>query len=114
MNTAIVWFKRDLRTHDHAALTQAADYGRVIPLYILEPELWVQPDMSYRHYQFLLESLRECYASLSALGQPLIIRVGDAVEVLDNIAKEHQASALFSHQETWNSWTYQRNLRVKS
>ena len=42
----IVWFKRDLRLADHEALAQAAKLGPVLPLYILEPELWRQADMS--------------------------------------------------------------------
>ncbi len=48
----VVWFKRDLRVHDHSALSQAAAAGPVMPLYILEPELWKQPDLSARHYAF--------------------------------------------------------------
>ena len=38
----VVWFKRDLRIEDHAPLAAAAAAGSVIPLYILEPELWQQ------------------------------------------------------------------------
>ena len=52
----IVWFKRDLRIHDHSALTLAASKGTLLPLYILEPKLWREPDLSYRHYQFLKEN----------------------------------------------------------
>lgn len=48
----IVWFKRDLRINDHAALIEASRRGPVVPLYILEPELWQQPDMSRRQYIF--------------------------------------------------------------
>jgi deoxyribodipyrimidine photolyase len=40
----VVWFKRDLRVHDHAALAQAAAHGPVLCLYVLEPRLWAQPD----------------------------------------------------------------------
>ena len=55
----IVWFKRDVRIYDHEALTQAAKHGPVLPIYILEPDLWHQPDMSYRHYLFLQDCLSE-------------------------------------------------------
>jgi deoxyribodipyrimidine photo-lyase len=40
----VVWFKRDLRHLDHAPLAEAAAQGGVLPLYIVEPELWRQPD----------------------------------------------------------------------
>ena len=46
----IVWFKRDLRVEDHQPLVAATQAGACLPLYILEPELWRQPDMSGRHY----------------------------------------------------------------
>lgn len=46
----IVWFKRDLRIQDHSALTLAAEQGAVLPLYIVEPELWQQPDASQRRW----------------------------------------------------------------
>ena len=42
----VVWFKKDLRTIDHAALSQASRSGPVLPLFIVEPMLWAQPDAS--------------------------------------------------------------------
>jgi deoxyribodipyrimidine photo-lyase len=73
----IVWFKRDLRIEDNAAFTEASKLGPILPLYILEPELWRQPDMSYRHYAFLQECIAELDQSLRILGQKLIIKVAE-------------------------------------
>ena len=108
----IVWFKRDLRVWDHEALATAAVAGPVLPLYIVEPFLWAQPDLSARHYAFLTESLEALSASLARLGQPLIIRTGDVVEILAELAAAHDISAIYAHQETWNGWTYDRDRRV--
>ena len=44
----LVWFKRDLRTVDHRPLVEALKRGPVLPLYVVEPELWQQPDTSER------------------------------------------------------------------
>lgn len=110
----IVWFKRDLRIDDHAALSQATQNGAVLPLYIIEPELWQCPDMSRRQYLFLVESLQALNAELTRLGQPLIIKVGRALDVLKGLHEHHPISALWSHQETGNYWTYQRDLTVKA
>ena len=110
----IVWFKRDLRVWDHAPLAAAAASGPVLPLYIVEPDLWAQPDLSARHYAFLSESLTALSASLARLGQPLIIRTGDAVDVLAALAAEHDVTAIYAHQETWNGWTYDRDRRVNA
>ena len=81
----IVWFKRDLRLHDHSALNQAHEAskgGPLLCLYILEPELWAQTDMSGRHYAFLTECLTALATALSKHGQNLILKVGEAVDVL--------------------------------
>lgn len=110
----VVWFKRDLRIHDNAALTEAAKNGPVMPLYILEPDLWQQSDLSHRQYQFLCECLNELNKALTNLGQRLIIKVGEAVDVLQKIHENTPIQALWSHQETWNGWTFERDKRVKA
>ncbi len=108
----IVWFKRDLRVEDHAALAGAARSGPVLPLYIAEPGLWAEPDASARQWAFVAECLASLQVGLSRLGQPLVILVGDAVEVLERIAARHQIEGLWSHEETGNAWTYARDRRV--
>ena len=38
--TAIVWFRRDLRVHDHPALAEACrEFDRVVPLFVLDDRL---------------------------------------------------------------------------
>ena len=110
----VVWFKRDLRIEDNAALVGAADQSPILPLYILEPELWKQPDMSSKHYFFLCDCLSELNSALKTLGLDLIIKIGEAVDVLDDIHRSHKVRFLWSHQETWNSWTYARDRAVKA
>ena len=53
----IVWFKRDLRIFDNENLSRASKDKKIIPLYIFEPDLWLQPDVSFRQYSFLKEAL---------------------------------------------------------
>ena len=41
----IVWFCRDLRVHDHAALWQACkDADETIPVFILDPTILQKPE----------------------------------------------------------------------
>ena len=108
----VVWFKRDLRVADHRPLAKAAAQSSVLPLFIVEPDLWQQPDMSGRQWAFVAECLTELRESLAALGQPLVVRSGSAVEVLQSLHVEHSITALWSHQETGNAWTYARDLAV--
>ncbi|MDZ4842710.1 MAG: deoxyribodipyrimidine photo-lyase [Hyphomicrobium aestuarii] len=108
----VVWFKRDLRIDDHAPLTLAAQGGPVLPLYILEPELWRQPDVSGRHFAFLAECLVLLDRQLSRLGQPLVVRTGEAVDVLEAIRAQYGIAGLWSHEETGNAITFARDVRV--
>lgn len=109
---SLVWFKRDLRVADHPALVAAAARGRVLPVYIVEPALWAQPDASARQWGFVAECLADLRRDLAAQGQPLLIRVGDAVEVLARFRAKTGFSHIFSHEETGNDWTYARDRRV--
>ncbi|MEM8495898.1 MAG: deoxyribodipyrimidine photo-lyase, partial [Planctomycetota bacterium] len=77
-----VWFKRDLRVADHAALSAAVDHGAVVGLYIVEPELWAAPEASAVQYHFVYESLVELRSAMSRLGGRLLVRVGEATAVL--------------------------------
>ncbi|PRX35058.1 deoxyribodipyrimidine photo-lyase [Meinhardsimonia xiamenensis] len=108
----VVWFKRDLRVCAHSPLARAAAAGPVLPLYIAEPGHWRSEDASGRHFDFLAECLAELREELAALGQPLVIRIGDAVDVLSEIHRAQGIAALWSHEETGNLWSYARDRRV--
>lgn len=108
----VVWFKRDLRVQDHRALAQAARHGPVLPLYVIEPELWRQPDASARHWGFVADCLRSLDADLSRFGVPLVIRRGEIIDILADLQAQGQLTALWSHEETGNGWTYVRDRRV--
>ncbi len=108
----LVWFKRDLRVADHPALTRAAALGRVLPLYIVEPDYWRLPDTAARQWAFTAECLADLRADLDRLGAPLVVRTGDAVEVIARLARAHRIGRIVSHEETGNLWTYARDRRV--
>ena len=110
----IVWFKRDLRTHDHAPLLLAAERGAVLPVYIFEPELWQQPDASLRQWHFIADCLHELNLDLKRLGQPLVCKMGDAIRVLQDLQISYDIQAVWSHQESGNLWSFGRDLSVKA
>ena len=101
----IVWFKRDLRIVDHQPLVAAVERGLVLPLYVVEPELWQQPDASERQWMFCRESLLELRQALADRGQPLVVRAGDVVQVLERARSQFGIDGLWSHEETGNGWT---------
>lgn len=108
----IVWFKRDLRVHDHRALLAASLAGDVLPLYVIEPDLWSQADAGQRHWQFIRDCLVDLREALAARGQPLVIRQGEITGVLEDLRQACGAIRIWSHEETGNGWTYARDLRV--
>lgn len=109
---SLVWFRRDLRVHDHPALTRAAAEGAALPVYVAEPEAWALPEASGRHWAFLDESLRALREDLARCGQPLILRSGDAVEVLARLHAKHRFTRIATHPETGNVWARARFQRV--
>ncbi|MEL7164174.1 MAG: FAD-binding domain-containing protein [Pseudomonadota bacterium] len=110
--TTVLWFKRDLRTADHAALARAVERGPVIPLYIFEPEMWAQPDMSGRQFDFVRECVESLRADLARLGATLVVRVGEAVDVLSALRTEAKFDRIVSHEETGNGWTFARDRAI--
>ncbi len=113
----VVWFKRDLRLADHMPLTEASaaaarDGGALLPLYIAEPELWAQPSSSGRHWQAITEALQDLQRALAALGSALVIRIGEPTAILSALNEEHGITALYSHEETGEGWSFMRDRRV--
>ncbi len=110
----ILWFKKDLRIFDNEALTESLKDGDIIPLYIIEKELWLQRTYSDRQWQFCKESILDLRNSLKKIGQPLIIRTGKVIEIFDEISKKFYIKGIYSHQETGDYFTYQRDKEVRN
>jgi len=112
MSVGLVWFKRDLRLRDHAALAQAAQCERAFGLFIIEPA-WLQSfECDPRHVDFLLRCLAPVQAALWQRGLPLLVRVGEAVQVLESLHRQWGVTHLFSHEETGPAWSYARDISV--
>ena len=114
-NVSIVWFKRDLRIHDHAPLAAACAVGfPVLPLYVIEPDYWQQPFASRRHWHFIRDSLRDLYSDFAGLGQPLVVRAGAVTDIFASIRNDYAINGIYAHEETSNLWGYQRDENVRN
>ena len=85
-----MWFRRDLRLNDHAALARAAETGPVLGLFVIDPHLW---DKSGAVRRVCL--LRSLDALNEAMGGELVVRVGSPTEVVPAVAKDVGASTVF-------------------
>ena len=112
----VVWLKRDLRVHDHAALCAAAAAGTVVVLYVFEPPLLAAETSDRRQWDFVRASLAELDGALRARGAWLTVRVGDVVPILaqldDDLRGLGGIAHAHSHQETGDAWTFARDRAV--
>ncbi len=88
----LVWFRRDLRLADHPALSTAvAAGGSVIPVFVLDPE--TEALGAAAKWRLGL-SLADLDARMRAAGSRLVLRRGDAGQVLQRLAAETGAGAV--------------------
>ncbi|HSD48596.1 MAG TPA: deoxyribodipyrimidine photo-lyase [Actinomycetota bacterium] len=81
----LVLFTRDLRVHDHPALTEAVrSSDEVVPLFVLDPALLrISPNRS----RFLIEGLHDLHGSLRERGGRLVLRHGDVATTAVAVAR---------------------------
>ncbi len=110
----IVWFKRDLRTVDHKPLIEASVAGNVLPLYVVEPDYWLQPETSRRQWLAIRAALEELGEQLRCIGATLITRIGHVPDVLADVHRQHGINAIHTHEETGNGFTFERDRSVRA
>jgi deoxyribodipyrimidine photo-lyase len=111
----VVWFKRDIRLRDHTPLCEAlAGENPVLLVYIFEPSVQKYPDWSWRHAQFQYFSLQAMNEELEKYGVKVHIFFGEAKDVFTHLLETFQVSGVYSHQETGNKLTYDRDIAMTS
>ncbi|MGZ4276735.1 MAG: cryptochrome/photolyase family protein [Solirubrobacteraceae bacterium] len=94
--TAVVWFRRDLRVHDHPALAEACrEFERVVPLFVFDPRLLGGRFRSLNRTAWMLDCLRELDGELRERGARLVTRHGAPHTEVRSVAAEVGASAVY-------------------
>jgi len=94
--TALVWFTRDLRLHDHPALTAALDtHERVVPVFCLDDRLLRGRHESGPRTAFMLECVGDLRGSLRERGGDLVIGREPPERVLAELARETGATEVY-------------------
>ena len=98
---ALVWFRRDLRDHDHAALSAALGEAReVFCAFVFDSDILdALPGRQDRRVHFIHESLVELDQALRARGGGLIVRHGRATEEIPALASQLGVSAVFANRD---------------
>ena len=94
--TAIVWFRRDLRVHDHPALTAALERADVVvPLFVFDEPLLAGRWASANRAWFMRESVVALAKALEVRGAALRIATGRPTDVVPALARELGAIDVF-------------------
>ena len=99
--TALVWFRRDLRSYDHAALYHALkDARQVHCVFVFDTEILdLLADRQDRRVEFIWLSVEELAHSLKATGGELQVLVGRAREVIPALADKLGAQAVYANHD---------------
>lgn len=102
---SIVWFRNDLRLHDHRALTTAIQTSSAVAcIYVVDPRLFSKTSFGFdrigpHRLKFLRECLLDLGESLTDMGATLIVLQGRAEDVLPEAAKAIGAGQVYAHRE---------------
>ncbi|MDZ4097083.1 MAG: deoxyribodipyrimidine photo-lyase, partial [Methylophilaceae bacterium] len=99
--SSLVWFRRDLRDYDHAALYHALKTSKqVYCAFIFDTEILDQlTDKADRRVEFIWESVRELKSVLQQQGGDLIVRHGAATTEMPKLALELKVDAVFANRD---------------
>ncbi|QSB25453.1 cryptochrome/deoxyribodipyrimidine photo-lyase family protein [Flavobacterium sp. CLA17] len=111
----IVWFKRDLRFTDHEPLFMAQHENiTVLLVYFFEPSVMAYDDADVRHWRFVYESLQEMQSRLKTLEAQIYFFHNEVPTVFEQLCSIYDIKTVFSHQETGNKVTFDRDIAMQS
>jgi deoxyribodipyrimidine photo-lyase len=101
MTRSLVWFRRDLRDFDHAALYHALKNStQVYCAFIFDSEILDKLENKQdRRVEFIWESVRELKAALQKNGGDLIVQHGSARKLIPEIALQANIHAVFANRD---------------
>lgn len=113
-DTAIVWFRRDLRLADNPALDYARrHHRRIVPLHVFDPDSEAPWSPGAASRWWLHHSLAELDRRLRQRGSRLILTAGDPLEAIERARQVTGAEAVY-----WNRChepaLAERDRRIKS
>jgi len=113
-STALVWFRRDLRVHDHPSLTAAhRECDRVVPVFVLDRRLLEGRFPSPNRAWFLHGCLADLRGALRERGADLVVCRGRPEDELPALAARTGASAAYFASDV-SPFAMARDRRVEA
>lgn len=101
MNTALFWFRRDLRFDDNAGLFHALKSGlAVLPVFIFDTNILHQlEDKRDKRVDLIHQRLTELNSELQKHGSALLVKYGNPVEILPALCEQFNVNQLFLNED---------------
>jgi deoxyribodipyrimidine photo-lyase len=97
---SLVWFRRDLRLDDHAALHHALLAARpVVGVFVFDTDLLDGLPVDDRRVQFIHDSVRQLDDALRTCGGYLIVRHGRAAQEIGALARELDVESVYANHD---------------
>ncbi|TAD83811.1 MAG: deoxyribodipyrimidine photo-lyase [Bacteroidetes bacterium] len=98
---AIMWFRRDLRLHDNAALYYALRSGLpVVPVFIFDQNILDKlPKPCDKRVQFIHAALEQMQTQLTAMGSTLDVRYGTPLQVWQQLLLSYNVQQVFTNHD---------------
>ena len=109
----IMWFRRDLRLNDNAALYHALQAGLpVIPLFIFDENILSQlEDKTDRRVEFIHKALQDMQQQLIIIGSTLDVRVGKPESIFSLLMETYQLSQVFANHD-YEPYALERDEKI--
>lgn len=96
----LCWIRRDLRLHDHLALSNALREGPTVVVFIFDKNILDKlKNKEDKRVTFIYESLIQIETELQKKGSSLIIRYGDPIDIIPSLAKEFKSKKVFANRD---------------
>jgi deoxyribodipyrimidine photo-lyase len=99
-STGLMWFRRDLRLTDNAALYRALKHcERVYCVFVFDSDILAALPHQDRRVVFIWDSVRQLNEALAKVGAGLLVRYGPARELIPTVARELSVDAVFANHD---------------
>lgn len=110
----VCWIRRDLRLHDHAALSAATKSDlTTICIFVFDKSILDEiKNKKSHHVQFMYDSLVELDDRLKKINQRLVILYGDPVEEIPQFCVKNNIHKVFYNRD-YEPYALKRDLQVE-
>jgi deoxyribodipyrimidine photo-lyase len=114
VDRALVWFRRDLRAEDHAALSHALRASRaVFCVFVFDRNILAGLPRADRRVELIRECLVALDERLAAMGGGLIVLDGEPADVVPRLALELGVAAVYANHDD-EPYARARDARVRA